>query len=160
MLAGSVAPLIGVAIGSIAFGNEVEDRTLANLTLSPLPRWQIVRPKLAACIAVAGPFVVGSAFFTSWLAFNHDVTATAAVTASSLVGVMLYSALFLWLGLVTRQAIGVGLAYIVLWEGLFSGSSRESASPASGTTRRHGCTAWTPAASPPMSTSLSAPPSR
>jgi ABC-2 type transport system permease protein len=26
-----------------------------------------------------------------------------------------------WLGLVTTQAIGVGLLYIVLWEGFFSG---------------------------------------
>jgi ABC-2 type transport system permease protein len=26
-----------------------------------------------------------------------------------------------WLGLVTTQAIGIGLLYIVLWEGFFSG---------------------------------------
>jgi ABC-2 type transport system permease protein len=33
----------------------------------------------------------------------------------------MYSAVFVWLGLVTRQAMGVGLLYIVLWEGFFSG---------------------------------------
>lgn len=121
MLAGSIAPLIIVAIASVAFANEIEDRTLANLTLSPIPRWQIVGPKLLAAVTVAGPFIAGSAFLTSFIAFNHDMTATFAVTVSTLVSLLLYSAAFLWLGLVTKQAIGVGLLYIVMWEGFFSG---------------------------------------
>lgn len=121
MLAGSIAPLIVVAIASAAFANEVEDRTLANLTLAPIPRWQIVVPKLAAAVAVAGPFILSSAFFTSFLAYNHDVTATLATTVSALVGLLMYASAFVWLGLVTRQAIGFGLLYIVLWEGFFSG---------------------------------------
>ncbi|MCG8466718.1 MAG: hypothetical protein MJB57_00710 [Gemmatimonadetes bacterium] len=121
MLAGSIAPLIVVSIASVAFGNEVDDRTLANLTLSPLPRWQIVGPKLAAAVAVAAPFVVGSAFLTSFFAFNRDATAIAAVTTSAFVGVLMYASLFVWLGLMTKQAIAVGLVYIVLWEGFFSG---------------------------------------
>jgi ABC-2 type transport system permease protein len=121
MLAGSIGPLIVVAIASAAFSNEVEDRTLANLTLAPLPRWRIVLPKFAAAVTVAGPFIVASAFVTGWLAFNHDVLATVSVTLGSLFGVFMYAAAFVWLGLVTRQAIGVGLAYIVLWEGFFSG---------------------------------------
>ena len=121
MLAGSIAPLIIVAIASVAFANEIEDRTLANLTLSPIPRWQIVVPKLGASVTVAAPFIVGSAFLTSYIAFNHDMTATFAVTAAAFVGLLLYSSVFIWLGLVTKQAIGVGLLYIVLWEGFFSG---------------------------------------
>jgi ABC-2 type transport system permease protein len=43
------------------------------------------------------------------------------VTVSAVVGLLLYSSMFVWLGLVTKQAIGVGLLYIVLWEGFFSG---------------------------------------
>jgi hypothetical protein len=35
--------------------------------------------------------------------------------------VALYASAFVWLGLVTTQAIGFGLLYIVLWEGFFSG---------------------------------------
>jgi ABC-2 type transport system permease protein len=38
-----------------------------------------------------------------------------------LVGVALYASAFVWLGLVSTQAIGLGLLYIVLWEGFFSG---------------------------------------
>lgn len=121
MLAGSIAPFIVVSIAGPAFSNEIEDRTLANLTLAPLARWQIVVPKLAAAVAVGAPFVVGTAFLTSWIGFNHDPTATLAVTVSALVGVVMYASIFVWLGLMTKHAIAVGLVFIVLWEGFFSG---------------------------------------
>jgi len=121
LLAGSIVPLIVVSTASVSFSNEVEDRTLANLTLTPLPRWQIVFPKIFGSILVAGPFILAGAFLTGWFAFNRDPVATLAVTASTLAGLLMYASLFTWLGLVTRQAIGVGLAYIVLWEGFFSG---------------------------------------
>jgi len=110
-----------LAIAAAAFGNEVEDRTLANLTLSPLPRWKIVAPKLLATISIAGPFIAASALLTAHIAFIADNTATLAVTASAIAGVAMYASLFLWLGLVSPQAIGLGLLYIVLWEGFFSG---------------------------------------
>lgn len=58
---------------------------------------------------------------TSWIGFNQDRAATLAVTLAAAAGLVMYAALFVWLGLVTRQAIGVGLLYIVLWEGFFSG---------------------------------------
>ncbi len=121
MLAGAISPLVVLAVASVAFANEIEDRTLANLTLSPIPRWQIVVPKLLAAVTVSGPFIVVSAFFTSYVAFNGDMTATVAVTVSAFLGVALYSSAFVWLGLVTTRAIGFGLLYIVLWEGYFSG---------------------------------------
>ena len=121
MLAGAIAPLIVVAIASVAFSNEIEDRTLANLTLAPLPRWKILVPKLLGSVTVAGPFVIASSFITSFVAFNHDMTATWAVTVSSAVGLLMYSSMFVWIGLMTKQAIGVSLLYVVLWEGFFSG---------------------------------------
>jgi len=121
MLAGSIAPLVVLAIAAAAFGNELEDRTLANLTLAPIPRWKIVVPKLLGVITIAAPFIAASAFLTSWIAFLGDARASIAVTISALVGVVLYASAFVWLGLVSTQAIGVGLLYIVLWEGFFSG---------------------------------------
>jgi ABC-2 type transport system permease protein len=121
MLAGSIAPLVVLAIAAAALGSEVEDRTLANLTLAPIPRWQIAVPKLLAVITIAAPFTAVSAFLTSWFGYLGDVRASLAVTASAVVGVALYASAFVWLGLVFSQAIGVGLLYIVLWEGFFSG---------------------------------------
>ena len=121
MLAGSIAPLVVLAIAGAAFGNELEDRTLANLTLAPLPRWRIALPKLLATLTIAVPFIAVSALLTGHVAFLGDPRATLAVTIAAVVGVALYAAAFVWLGLVASQAIGIGLLYVVLWEGFFSG---------------------------------------
>ena len=121
MLAGAIAPLVVLAIAAAAFANEVEDRTLANLTLAPIPRWQIAVPKLLAVVTLAAPFIAASAFLTSHVAFLGDMKASLAVTAAAVAGVVLYAAAFVFLGLLTTQAIFVGLMYIVIWEGFFSG---------------------------------------
>jgi ABC-2 type transport system permease protein len=121
MLAGSIAPMIVLAIAAAAFGNEIEDRTLANLVLAPIPRWKVAVPKLLATMTIAAPFIVVSALVTAHVAFLGDPRATLAVTVAALVGVALYSSAFTWLGLVSAQAVGIGLLYIVLWEGFFSG---------------------------------------
>jgi ABC-2 type transport system permease protein len=121
MLAGSILPLVVLAIAGAAFSNEIEDRTIANLTLAPIPRWQIAVPKLLAVITLAAPFIAVSAFMTAHVAFLADARATMSIVIASLAAVALYASAFTWLGLVSTQAIGVGLLYIVLWEGLFSG---------------------------------------
>ncbi|HEU4829986.1 MAG TPA: ABC transporter permease [Gemmatimonadales bacterium] len=121
MLAGSILPLVVLAIGGAAFGNEVEDRTLANLTLAPIPRWRIALPKLLAVITIAGPFIAASALLTAHIAFLGDIRATAAVTLSALAGVAMYASVFLFLGLISTHAVGIGLLYIVIWEGFFAG---------------------------------------
>jgi ABC-2 type transport system permease protein len=121
MLAGSIIPLVVLAIAAAAFGNEVEDKTLANLTTSPIPRWRIALPKLLGTITVAGPFIAISALLTGHVALLGDVTATIAITVAAVAAVAMYASLFVWLGLVSPQAIGIGLLYIVIWEGFFSG---------------------------------------
>lgn len=121
MLAGVIIPLVTLAIASAAFSNEIEDRTLANLTLSPISRWKIVVPKLLGALTISGAFLVTSAFVTSYIAFSGDLDAVMAITVGAAVSVALYSSMFVWTGLMTTRAIGYGLLYIFLWEGLFSG---------------------------------------
>ncbi len=65
-------------------------------------------PKLLAAITVAAPFIAASALLTSYIAFPGDLRAVTAVTVSALVGVALYASAFVWLGLVSTHAIGVG----------------------------------------------------
>ena len=121
MLCGAIAPLVVLAIAAPAFANELEDRTLANLTLAPVPRWHIVIAKLLAVLTMSAPFVVASALMTSWIAFLGDPRAMMAVTLGALAGVTLYTSAFVLLGLMSTQAIGIGLLYVVVWEGFFSG---------------------------------------
>jgi ABC-2 type transport system permease protein len=121
ILCGAIAPLVVLAIAAPAFANELEDRTLANLTIAPVPRWHIVVAKLMAVLTMSVPFVVTSALATSWIAFLGDPRAIIAVTVGSLAGVTLYSSAFVLLGLMSTQAIGIGLLYVVVWEGFFAG---------------------------------------
>ena len=121
MLAGSIIPLVVLAIATPAFGNEVDDATLSNLTLAPVARWKIALPKLLAPVTIAGAFVAASAWGTSQVAYLGDTRAVLAVTGGALAGVALYSSLFVWLGLATRRAVWIGLGYVVLWEELFAG---------------------------------------
>jgi ABC-2 type transport system permease protein len=121
ILCGAIVPLVVLAIAAPAFANELEDRTLANLTIAPLPRWHIAVAKLLAVLTMSVPFVVTSALVTSWIAFLGDARAIIAVTLGAFAGVTLYSAAFVLLGLMSTQAIGIGLLYVVVWEGFFAG---------------------------------------
>jgi hypothetical protein len=78
-------------------------------------------PKLLASVTLAAPFIAVSAIVTSYLAYLGDTKAVAAVTLSALAAVAMYAAGFVWLGLLTTQAIFIGLLYVVVWEGFFSG---------------------------------------
>ena len=120
LLAAAVIPLVTLATARAGFGDEIGDRTLANVTLTPYPRWKIVLPKLLGVTCVPTVLVAATAFLTSYVAYGADFTATWAVTIGAVTAVVLYSSLFVWLDLVTPHAVGVGLAYIVVWEGLFS----------------------------------------
>jgi ABC-2 type transport system permease protein len=124
LLASAILPIVVLAVATAAFGDEVSDKTLANLTLTPLARWRIALPKFLAAITISAPPLVAGAFGSVFLAFRliplegAGRAATAAAVAM-LVGVALYSALFLWAGLVTSHPLALGLLYVFVWEGLF-----------------------------------------
>lgn len=125
LLASAILPIVVLTVATAAFGNEVEDKTLGNLTLAPIPRWRIVAAKLAAAISVAAPVLVASSLGSVLLGFSGagldgaGKAATAAAIAFAL-GVAVYSAVFLWAGLVTSHPLGFGLLYVFVWEGLFA----------------------------------------
>jgi ABC-2 type transport system permease protein len=121
LLLSVIMPLVVLAISSAAFTNEIEDRTLANLTLTPIPRWKIVVPKLLGAITVGAPMITLSAFIASFLIFDGDMKAVAAASVSAFIGVSLYSTAFIWTGLMTTKAIGFGLLYVFLWENMMAG---------------------------------------
>ena len=120
LLAGAIIPLATLATARAAFGDEISDRTLANVTLTPYPRWKIVLPKLLGVVCVPVLVMPVSACLISYMGYGADLSATWAVTVGAVVAVVLYCSVFTWLDLLTPHAVGIGLAYIVVWEGLFS----------------------------------------
>ena len=125
LLIAVVLPLAALLLSTATLGDEVEDQTLVYLVLKPIARWRIVLPKLlATVIGVAVPVSV-SGIISSLLITNGDLATSLVTAAGVTVGAAAYCTVFTWGGLVSRQAIIFGLAYVFLWEvsitELFSG---------------------------------------
>lgn len=111
-----VLPVASLLLSTATLGDEVEDQTLVYLLLKPIARWRVVIPKLLATfLGVAIPVSI-SGMVSSLLITDGDL-ATSLVTAAGItVGAAAYCTVFMWGGLVSRQAIIFGLAYVFLWE--------------------------------------------
>ena len=126
VIAGAL-PIVALVLATASFGNEVEDKTLSYLLLKPVPRWLIALPKTLAPIVIGGPALVVSGVASTVLGASaalfvaeSDVRAVLAVGVAVLAGVLAYSSVFTWAGLVTTRALAAGLIYVFIWEGLLS----------------------------------------
>lgn len=120
MLVAAILPIVIMALATAAFGNELEDRTLSHLVLKPIPRWSIVLPKFLAVALIGGPLIIASGVITTFIGLEGEVRPAIAAGVGLLVGVVTYSAIFTWAGLMTTRALGIALVYVFLWEGLLS----------------------------------------
>ncbi len=111
-----VLPVIALVVGTGVLGAEIDDGTLVHVLAKPLPRSQIVVSKLVVAIAVtflttAVPLVVAGLIAGSR-------ALAVALLVGTLAGSVAYCALFLALSLLTRRPVLLGLAYVLIWEGL------------------------------------------
>jgi ABC-type transport system involved in multi-copper enzyme maturation permease subunit len=120
MLVGAILPIVVMALATAAFGDELDDRTLSYLVLSPVRRSFIVLPKVLATVIIAGPLLVVSGVVATVVGLEGGVRTGLAVGVALLAGVVTYSAVFTWAGLMTSRALAFALIYAVLWEGLIS----------------------------------------
>jgi ABC-2 type transport system permease protein len=113
-----VLPVIALIVGTGVLGAEIDDGTVVHILTKPLPRWQIVLPKLAVAAGVTAVTVAVPLYVAGTLA--DSVRLGLALAAASAVGALAYSALFLALSLLTRRPVLLGLVYVLIWEGLLS----------------------------------------
>ncbi|MFI6159876.1 MULTISPECIES: ABC transporter permease subunit [Micromonospora] len=111
-----VLPVVALIVGTGVLGAEIDDGTVVHILTKPLPRWQIVLPKLAVATAVTGVTVAVPLYAAGLLADSARLGL--ALAAASAVGALAYSALFLALSLLTRRPVLLGLVYVLIWEGL------------------------------------------
>ncbi|MDA1173762.1 MAG: ABC transporter permease [Chloroflexi bacterium] len=121
LLLGVIMPIVVMTLATPAFGNEIEDRTLNVLVLKPVRRIAIVMPKFLASVVVAGSLLTVTSVAISLIALGSGGGQAAfAVAAAVLTGVLAYSSLFTWMGLVSSKALGFALVYVFLWEVVLS----------------------------------------
>ncbi|KAB1139549.1 ABC transporter permease [Micromonospora sp. DT46] len=111
-----VLPVVALIVGTGVLGAEIDDGTVVHILTKPLPRWQIVLPKLAVAAGVTAVTVAVPIYVAGVLA--HSVRLGLALAAASAVGALAYSALFVALSLLTRRPVLLGLVYVLIWEGL------------------------------------------
>ncbi|WP_084558155.1 ABC transporter permease [Hamadaea tsunoensis] len=111
-----VLPVMALIVGTGVLGSEIDDGTLVHVLTKPLPRRDIILAKLAVAFAVS-TLVTGVPMFLIGLIAGSGQLALGLLAAAA-AGSLAYSALFLALSLLTRRPVLVGLAYVLLWEGL------------------------------------------
>lgn len=129
-LAGELLPLVtalvALVLGVNAFGDDRDERTLGLLLATTLPRWRIAVAKYVAAAGVTWLACLPAALGCLLLLPATRLPAGEAVAgllAASVLGAAAYVGLFVLLSLVLHRAVLVGLAYVVLWEGLLAGTT-------------------------------------
>lgn len=112
-----IVPIVALVFAAGVLGDTREDGTLVYLWLRPLPRWPIVVGAYTAALTVIAPVTVVPVVATAAVLDVGGGLVTATLIAS-IVGVIAYTAIFLLLGLLLKNAIVWGLAYILVWEGI------------------------------------------
>jgi ABC-2 type transport system permease protein len=120
IFAAAILPIVTMTLATAAFGNELEDKTLSYLVLKPVSRLRLVVPKYAVTVLMAGPLLVVSGVIVAIIAYDADGRTVAALAVGIAVGVVTYSSIFMWLGLMTTKALGFALFYVFLWEALLT----------------------------------------
>jgi len=121
MVISAVLPIITVVLATASLGHEIEDQTMTYLFLKPVSRWGIILPKFLATITVAGVVVIGSGVLTTVIVPEGSVTTSAAAAVGLAVGVLAYTSIFTWAGLMTSHALALGLVYVFVWEAAIVG---------------------------------------
>ncbi len=121
-----VIALVALVLGVNAFGDDRDERTLRLLLATTLPRWQIAVAKYAAAAGVTWVACLPATLGCLALATASELpfgTAVWSLLLASALGTAAYVGVFVLLSLVLRRAVLVGLAYLVLWEGLLAGTT-------------------------------------
>jgi ABC-2 type transport system permease protein len=122
-----VLPLTALLLGTSALGDEIEDGTAVYLLTKPIPRWQILIPKLVASWLITALIVVFSTLISGLIATSEGTKLVEGFALAVVLGSLAYCSVFVLLSLSTSRALIIGLVYVFLWEGaitsIFDGTS-------------------------------------
>jgi ABC-2 type transport system permease protein len=119
----TVMPLVALIVGTAAIGSEIDDGTAVYLMIKPIARWLIAVSKAIVAAGLTAILVVPAVVVTGFLLGGQGdpTTATVAFAAACLVGGSAYAVAFMTLSLFTSRALLLGLAYVLIWEGVLAG---------------------------------------
>jgi ABC-2 type transport system permease protein len=118
-----VMPLLALIVGTSVLGSEIEDGTAVYLMVKPIARWRIVIAKAIVAVGLTAILVVPAVIVTALLLGGRGDTTTTMVAfaVACLAGGSAYAVAFLALSVFTTRAFLIGLAYVLIWEGVLAG---------------------------------------
>ena len=119
----AVLPVTALLLGTSVLGDEFEDGTAIYLLTKPIPRWQILLPKLAAAWVVTSVLALPTTVISGTIALQGqgDSSLIVGFSLAILGGALAYISVFVLLSIATTRALIAGLIYIFLWEGAITG---------------------------------------
>ena len=117
-----VMPLVALIVGTTVIGSEIDDGTAVYLLVKPVARWWIVLSKAIVAGGLTALLIVPAVALTGILLSRTDMATTVtAFTVACLFGGTAYAIGFLALSTFTSRAFLIGLAYVLIWEGVLAG---------------------------------------
>ncbi len=114
-------PLLSLIAGTGAIGPEIDEGSIVYLLAKPLNRYSIIVTKLAVSIGVVIVFGVVPIVIAGVVLTGEVGAVTLGYALGALAGGIAYSAVFLLLAVVSRNAVVIGLIYALVWESLIGG---------------------------------------
>ena len=114
-------PLLSLIAGTGSIGPEIDEGSIVYLLAKPLSRYSIVVTKLTVAAAVVVLFGVVPIAVAGVVLTGEVGSVTVSFTLGALAAGVAYSAVFLLLAVVSRNAVVIGLVYALIWESLVGG---------------------------------------
>ena len=116
-----VMPLVALIVGTTVIGSEIDDGTAVFLMVKPIARWRIVLSKALVAAGLTAVLIVPAVIISSILLSRTDLATTLeAFTVACFFGGTAYAIAFLALSALTSRAFLIGLAYVLIWEGVLA----------------------------------------
>lgn len=115
----AMVPLVGVIAGTGAIAPEIDDGSIVYLLSKPLNRTTVIVTKLWVAIGVTVAFTSLPILVAGFVLNGNGQQIAVAYAVAAAVAAVAYSAVFLLLGTVSRNAVVFGLIYALIWEALF-----------------------------------------
>ena len=119
-------PIVALIFASASLGDTREDGTLVYLWLRPIPRWSVAGGAWAASVTIALPLTVIPMAITAILLDAGNALLSATIL-TSILAVCAYCGIFLLLGLLVKNPVMWGLAYIFVWEATIASFAKPAA---------------------------------
>lgn len=119
---GTLMPLVALLFGTGTLGSELDEGTAVYLLAKPINRWVVLFTKLAVAAGCSILLTCVPIFVAGFVALGGlGDGMVIGFTLAGALGSVVYSALFVFLSLVTGRALVIGLGYVLIWEGVLAG---------------------------------------